>query len=129
MDRINRTGFFTFATSDAKGFLHNDPSAPALEIGPRGTDCGTGSGSARQTDPGLETRGEPSRGTDADPRRIPGKAPVHQTCAGQGTGMATNAPFHSRCSKHLHAELLMHWRATVRYDGSWEGLWDLFKKR
>lgn len=129
VNRIHRTGFLAFSAVDAKGFLHNNPSGLSLGVGPRGTGNGAGSGSARQAGPGLITRGEPSRGTDADPRRIPGKTPVHQTCASQGTAVATDASFHSRCGKHLHDELLMHWRETVRSDGSREGLRDLFQKK
>ncbi len=96
VDRIHGTGLLACSAGDAKGFFDDYPAALSLGICPRGAGHGTGGGSACQAGPGLKTRGESSGGTDADARRIPGKAPVHQACTGQGTGMATNASFHSR---------------------------------
>lgn len=129
VDRIHGTGFLAFSAVYAKGFLRNDTSGLSLGVGPCGTGHSAGSGLARKAGHSLKTRGEPSRGTDADPGSIPGKPPVYQARAGQGTGMAADTSFHSRCGKHLHDELLMHWRETVRSDGSLDDFMGLFMKK
>jgi hypothetical protein len=40
-----------------------------------------------------------------DPRRVPGEALVDQAGAGQGTGVAANAPLHARRAQNFHVFL------------------------
>ena len=92
---IHRTSLGTGTAANAQ-LLPDHHAAPfSLQIGARGASDGAGCRIAGQTGFGLEAGGKTARRLDSDSCLIPGKLLVHQTGAGEGTGVTTNASFHT----------------------------------
>jgi hypothetical protein len=107
VDGIYRTGSGALAAANAQLLLDHHAAPFSLRIGSCGASEGAWRGIAGQARLGLEAGGKTARRVDPDSRLIPGKLLVHQTGAGQRTGVTTNASFHTRCAQNLHTYLLL----------------------
>jgi hypothetical protein len=108
IDGINRTSPGAGPATNTQ-LLPDHHAAPfSLRKGPRGARRGTGRRIAGQARLGLEAGGKTARRLDPDSRLIPGKVFVHQTGAGEGTGVTPDTPLHAGRAQNLHAYLLMN---------------------
>src|SRR5208283_218354 len=78
--------------------------ASALSLGIRAGRAGHYAGCrvAGQTESCIEPCREAPRRPDADPRRVPGQALMHEPCTGERARMAAYAALHSRCGQNFH---------------------------
>jgi len=106
IDGIHRASPGTFPAANAHLLLDHHAASFSLQKGTRGAGGGARRRIAGQARPGLEACGKATRRLDPDSRLIPGKLLVHQTGAGQRTGVTTNASFHTRRAQDLHPYLL-----------------------
>jgi hypothetical protein len=104
---IDRTSPGTCSAADTEVLLDDHAAVSALAVGTGGARLGAGRRIAGQARLGLEAGGQTARRPDPNSRRIPGKALVHQTGAGEGTGVATDTPLHARRDQNFHTYILL----------------------
>jgi hypothetical protein len=107
VDGIDGAGPSALPAANAKLLPDYHATIPALAVSPRGASHGARRRIAGQARLGLKAGGKTACRPDPNPRHVPRKALVHQTGAGQGTGVTTNASFHAWGSQNLHTYLLL----------------------
>jgi hypothetical protein len=106
VDGIDGTSLCTGSAANAQ-FLPDYHATPfSLRIRPRWASNGTRRRIAGQTGLSLEAGRKTARRLNPDSCLIPGKLLVHQTGAGYGTGVTTNASFHAWRAQNFQDYLL-----------------------
>jgi len=107
VDGIDRASPGAGLATNAQLFPDHNAAPFSLRKSPRGARRNTRCRIAGQARLGLETGGKTACRLDPDSRLIPGKVLVHQTGAGQGTGVTTDTPLHAGSAQNFHADLLL----------------------
>jgi hypothetical protein len=106
VDGIDRAGLSTGFAANAQLFPDDHATPFPLRIRPGWASNGTRRRIAGQTGLSLEAGRKTARRLNPDSCLIPGKLLVHQTGAGYGTGVTTNASFHAWRAQNFQDYLL-----------------------
>jgi len=102
VDGVDRARMGAGPATNAQLLLDHHAAPFSRRIGPCRASHSAGRRIACQAGLGLEAGGKTARRVDPYSRLVPGKLLVHQTGAGQRTGVTTNASFHARRAQNLH---------------------------